>query len=386
MIEKAFTGSKKYLAWQMLLTGLIVMGVAAYTQQYLYGLGETGMSRDISWGVYIAQFTFLVGVAASAVMLVLPYYLHNFKAFGRIVVLGEFLAIAAVSMCLLFIMADMGKPMRALNVLRYPTLNSILFWDMIVLNVYLILNVVCGLVALESERKGAPPPKWVMPLIYLSIPWAVSIHTVTAFLYAGLPGRHFWLTAIMAPRFLASAFAGGPAILIILALIIRRVSSFDAGKEAIGKLAVIATYAAIINLFFLGLEFFTAYYSNVPGHMHTLDYLYFGLDGLGKLQPMMWLSMILNVVAILMLLFPKVRANYSTLAWACAMLFVGLWIDKGIGLVIGGFTPNPFEHVVEYTATAIEIMVTVGIWAIGLMILTLLYKMTLEVKEKSEIT
>jgi molybdopterin-containing oxidoreductase family membrane subunit len=386
MIEKAFTGSKKYLAWQTFLGALILVGIGAYTQQYMYGLGQTGMSRDISWGVYIAQFTFLVGVAASAVMVVLPYYLHNYKAFGRIVVLGEFLAIAAVSMCLLFILADMGKPMRLLNVIRYPTLNSILFWDMVVLNGYLILNLICGFVALESERKDAPPPKWVKPFIYISIPWAVSIHTVTAFLYAGLPGRHFWLTAILAPRFLSSAFAGGPALLIILALIIRRVSNFDAGKEAIGKLAVITTYAAIINLFFLGLEFFTSFYSNIPGHMHTLEYLFFGLHGVSNLQPWMMLSVILNVVAILMLLFPSVRSNYSTLAWACVMLFMGLWIDKGIGLVIGGFIPNPFERIVEYSPTLIEILVTIGVWAIGFQILTTLYKMTLEVKAKSEIS
>ena len=381
MIEKAFTGSKKYYAWQSFLTVLILGGVYAYSQQYIYGLGATGMGRDISWGVYIAQFTFLVGVAASAVMVVLPYYLHDYKAFGRIVVLGEFLAVAAVIMCLLFIMVDMGKPMRALNVLLYPTPNSILFWDMIVLNGYLGLNLLCGWVALESEKRDAPPPKWIKPFIYLSIPWAVSIHTVTAFLYAGLPGRHFWLTAILAPRFLASAFAAGPALLILLALVLKKHAKFDAGDEAIGKLAVITTYAAIINMFFLGLEFFTVYYSNIPSHAHTLDYLFFSA---GKLTPYMWLSVLMGFTAIGMLLFPKIRANHKKLALACSLLFISLWIDKGIGLIIGGFIPNPFDKVVEYSPTLIEIMVTVGVWAIGIQILTILYKIALEVKAENE--
>lgn len=392
MIERALTGSKTYYAWQAFLSVLILAGIAAYSRQFLYGLGETGMSRDISWGVYIAQFTFLVGVAASAVMLVLPYYLHNYKAFGRIVILGEFLAIAAVSMCLLFIVADMGKPMRALNVLRYPTPNSILFWDMIVLNVYLLLNLLCGWVVLESEKNDVPPPKWIKPFIYLSIPWAVSIHTVTAFLYAGLPGRHFWLTAIMAPRFLASAFAGGPALLILLALLLRKITKFDAGDVAIKKLATITTYAAILNLFFLLLEFFTAFYSNIPGHMHTLQYLFFGLHDhanpaivYNKLVPFMWASMIMGVTAIVMLLFPSTKENFGRLAFACAILFVSLWIDKGIGLVIGGFIPNMLEQVREYTPTAVEIMVTIGIWAIGIQILTVLYKIALSVKEEKEI-
>jgi Ni/Fe-hydrogenase subunit HybB-like protein len=383
MIERAFTGSKKYLAWQTFLGGLIFIGILCYAWQYMYGLGQTGMSRDISWGIYISQLTFFVGVAASAVMLVLPYYLHDFKAFGKMVVLGEFLAIAAVSMCLLFVMADLGKPMRMLNIIRYPSPNSILFWDMIVLNGYLGLNLLCGWVALESENKGIAPPKWIKPFIYLSIPWAVSIHTVTAFLYAGLPGRHLWLTAILAPRFLASAFAGGPALLIIIALILRKHTNFDAGDKAINKLAVITTYAAIINMFFLGLEFFTAFYSNIPGHMHTLQYLFFGLEGHSKLVPFMWTSVFLGFGAILMLLIPKIRLDYNKLALACSMLFVSLWLDKGIGLVIGGFTPNPLHQIREYSPTLIEIGVTVGIWAIGLQILTTLYKVALSVKEES---
>jgi molybdopterin-containing oxidoreductase family membrane subunit len=385
MLEKGLTGGKAYIAWMGFLTLIVIAGFGAYFQQYFYGLGATGMSRDISWGVYIAQFTFLVGVAASAVMLVLPYYLHNYKTFGRIVVLGEFLAIAAVTMCLLFITADMGKPMRAVNVLRYPTPNSMLFWDAMVLNVYLGLNILCGWVALDSERKELPPPKWIKPFIYLSIPWAVSIHTVTAFLYAGLPGRHFWLTAIMAPRFLASAFAGGPALLIVLALILRKITRFDAGKEAISKLVTIVTYAAILNVFFLALEFFTAFYSNVPGHMHTLQYLFAGLDGHNSLVPFMWLSVILGFTAIGLLLTPSTRDNYGRLFVTCIMLFMSLWIDKGIGLVIGGFIPNPLEQVREYSPTGVEIMVTIGIWAFGALILSYLYKIAIDVKLRKEI-
>lgn len=382
MLEKAFYGRKRYWIWLGMLLAVMAAGGLAYVKQYMTGLGATGMGRDISWGVYIAQFTFLVGVAASAVMLVLPYYLHDYKTFGKMVVLGEFLAIAAVTMCLLFIMADIGKPERAINVLRYPTPNSILFWDMVVLNGYLGLNVLCGWVALQSEKKDIPPPKWIKPFIYLSIPWAFSIHTVTAFLYAGLPGRHFWLTAIMAPRFLASAFAGGPALLIMLALIVRQVTRFDAGKEAISKLVTIVTYSALINVFFVLLEVFTAFYSKIPGHMHTFQYLFAGLHGKGNLVPFMWVSVVLGIAAIISLLTPSTRDNYLRLFITCGMLFVSLWIDKGVGLVIGGFNPTPMEHVVDYHPTIVEIAVTAGVWATGFFILTILYKVALEVKEE----
>jgi Ni/Fe-hydrogenase subunit HybB-like protein len=386
MLEKALTGSNRYWGWIAVLLAFMAAGALSYVQQYNYGLGLTGMSRDVSWGIYIAQFTFLVGVAASGVMVVLPYYLHNYKVFGKITILGEFLAVAAVSMCLLFIMADLGQPTRALNVLLHPTPGSILFWDMIVLNVYLFLNIFVGWTVLTAEKKEVAPPKWIKPFIYISIPWAVSIHTVTAFLYAGLPGRHFWLTAILAPRFLASAFAGGPALLILLCLIIKRVTKFDAGTEAIQKLVTIVIYAALINVFFVLLEFFTAYYSNIPGHMHTLDYLFFGLHGQGQLVPWMHISAIFCIISIVMLIVPATRKREDTLAIACVLLFIALWIDKGIGLVIGGFVPSPLEEITAYHPSFQEIMITLGVWATGAFILTVLYKIALTVKEEKMIS
>jgi len=381
MLEKAFSGSNRYWAWIFFLLAVIGMGCLAYWKQLNDGLGITGLSRDVSWGLYIGQFTFLVGVAASAVMLVIPYYLHDFKKFGKIVILGEFLAVSAVIMCVLFIMADMGQPMRVANILLHPTPGSIVFWDVVVLNGYLLLNLVIGWTTLGADRKGVKPPDWVKPLIYLSIPWAVSIHTVTAFLYAGIPGRHFWLTAVMAARFLASAFAGGPALLIILALLVRKFSKFDPGTEAIQAIGKIVTYAMFANVFLLGLEFFTAFYSNIPGHMHAFHYLYVGIDGHTKMVPLMWLSSILAVVALAILVFPHLRRNENILAFACIALFSSLWIDKGFGLIIGGFVPNMFEGITEYWPTLLETIITLGVWAIGFLILTVLYKVAIAVRE-----
>ncbi|RJP23227.1 MAG: menaquinol oxidoreductase [Candidatus Abyssobacteria bacterium SURF_5] len=383
MLEKAFYGSRSYYAWILFLLIVIGAGAGCYAYQLVDGLRITGMGRDISWGLYIAQLTFLVGVAASAVMVVIPYYLHNYKAFGKITVLGEFLAVSAVTMCGLFVIVDLGTPARAFNLILYPTPNSILFWDMIVLNMYLVLNIVIAWNVLSAERKSTPPPGWVKPLIYLSIPWAVSIHTVTAFLYAGLPGRHLWLTAILAVRFLGSAFAAGPSLLILLCLLVRKVSKFDPGREAIQSLAKIVTYALIASIFFVGLEFFTAYYSQVPGHIHSLEYLYFGLEGHAKLVPWMRISALLAIVALVFLVNPATRRNEKTLAVAAALTFISLWIEKGLGLVLAGFIPNPFEHITEYSPTAPELMITFAIYAIGLLILTVLYKVAISVKEEA---
>src|SRR3990170_7046573 len=383
MLEKALVGSKKYWMWVSFLGTLILVGLFNYLRQFSYGLGITGLGRDVSWGLYIGQFTFLVGVAASAVMLVIPYYLHDFKKFGKIVILGEFLAVAAVIMCQLFIFVDMGQPMRVLNVMLRPTPNCVMFWHFLVLTGYLVLNIVIGWVTIGSDRKGVPPPKWVKPLIYLSIPWAISIHTVTAFLYAGLPGRHFWLSAIMAARFLASAFAAGPSLLIILALIVRKTTKFDPGKEAIQALGKIVAYAMFASVFFLGLEFFTAFYSQIPGHMESFVYLYKGLEGHTEVVPLMWTSSVLAVVSLGMLLFPGIRRREGLLAFAAVALFTSLWIDKGFGLIIGGFVPNMMNQVRPYWPTMPESLIALGVWSVGFFVLTILYKVAVSVREET---
>ncbi len=383
MLEKAFEGGKGYWSWIIFLGALAAVGVYFYIQQFQFGLGLTGLHRDVSWGLYIGQFTFLVGVAASAVMLVIPYYLHDYKKFSKIVILGEFLAISAVTMCILFIFVDMGQPMRIMNVILHPTPNSVMFWDSVVLSGYLAINALVGWVTLGADRKGAPPPKWIKFFIYLSIPWAVSIHTVTAFLYAGLPARHFWLSAVMAARFLASAFAGGPALLILLSLIVRKVSKFDPGREPIQAVGKIVAYAMFANVFLLGLEFFTAFYSGIPGHELPFKYLYVGLEGHTELVPLMWTSTILAAASLLLLVFPQARKKEGLLALACIMLFISLWIDKGFGLIIGGFVPNPFEEVHPYWPTMPESLITVGVWAIGFLVLSMLYKIAISVRERT---
>jgi len=382
MLELAVRGNKWYWGWMVVLLGVIGAGFGLYLMQLKFGLGITGMSRDVSWGFYIANFTYLVGVAAGGVMVVLPYYLHDYKAYGKITILGEFLAIAAIVMCLLFILVDLGQPTRALNVLLYPTPNSVLFYDAIVLNGYLFLNLVIGWNVLEAERNGVHYQNWLKPLIYISIPWAVSIHTVTAYLYCGLPGRHFWLTAVLAPRFLASAFAAGPALLILLCLFIRRFTNFDPGRKQIQTLAKTVAYAICINVFFFLCEIFVAFYSQIPGHMDHIKYLFVGLHGHGVLVPWMWASMILMAVGIVLTVTPATRKNETSLAIACAVIIMGTWIDKGLGMISGGFVPNPMHEVNEYVPTMPEIGITLGVYAMGALVLTVLYKMAVGVKEE----
>jgi molybdopterin-containing oxidoreductase family membrane subunit len=313
-------------------------------------------------------------------VVVLPYYLHDYKAFGKIAILGELLAVSAVTMCLLFIFVDMGQPMRALNVLLYPTPNSIMFWDMVSLTGYLGLNAVIAFTTLSAERNGVAPPAWIKPVIILSIPWAVSIHTVTAFLYSGLGARPLWLTALLAPRFLASAFASGPALLILLTMVIRRLARFDPGPNAIEKLSLIVAYTMTINVFFVLVEAFTVFYSQIPEHLEHYTFLFIGLDGQAQLVPWMWASVLLAAMSLVLLIVPRYRKSENILAAACVMVFLSLWIDKGLGLIVGGFVPSPLGDVVRYVPTLPEMSITLGIWAVGFLMITAFYKIALAVR------
>ncbi|MBT8397276.1 MAG: polysulfide reductase NrfD [Gemmatimonadetes bacterium] len=381
MIERAIRGSPRYHLWLLFLLSLSSLALFLFSRQLREGLTITAMSQNVPWGFYIAQLTFLVGVAASAVMVVLPYYLHDFKVFGKITILGEFLAVPAVLLCPLFVAVDLGQPSRVMNIFFHPQLNSMLFWDTVALGGYLVLNLVIGWQTLEAERREVPPARWVRPLILLSIPWAVSIHTVTAFLYAGLPARPFWFTAVLAPRFLASAFASGPSLLILLAFVVRRVSRFDPGDEAIRKLAVIVTYAMALNLFLFGAELFTVLYSGMEHHTVHLQYLFVGVEGQrSPIAPFMWLSMALGVSATLLLLVPRIRTDFRVLPFICGMVFVAVWLDKGAGMLTGGFVPSPMGAITRYFPSLTEIFVGVGLYAFGALVLTMLYKMVLSVR------
>ncbi|WDP90840.1 MAG: polysulfide reductase NrfD [Desulfobacter sp.] len=380
MLELALKGNRAYWMWMGGLVLVMAAGFVFYLDQWEHGLMVTNQSRDVSWGFYTAQMTFLVGVAAGGVMLVLPYYLHDYKVFGRITILGEFLAVASMVMCLTYLLVHLGQPTRALNIFLYPTPWSMLFWDGNVLTGYLILNIIIGWKVIEAEYNGTAPPAWVKPLVYLSIPMAFSIHTMTAFIYCGLPGRGFWLTAILAPRFLASAFASGPALLILLAMVIRRVTPFDAGEKAIQSLAVIAAYGLCANLFFMICEVFVVFYSAIPAHTAHFTYLYAGLHGKNGMVPWMWTSVFLMVTAACLLLIPSLRKSPPLLALAAVFLFCGTWIDKGMGMISGGFVPSPLHHVTEYFPSGHELVISAGVTAMGLFILTLLYKITISVK------
>ena len=379
-------GSKKYHIWMAFLTLVMLIGMYCYSIQLEYGLSVTGMSDGVSWGLYISNFTFLVGVAAAAVMLVMPTYVLKDMDFKQAVLIGEGLAVAALIMCLAFVIADMGGPsvlwhmIPGIGVFNFP--NSMLAWDVLVLNGYLFLNISIPFYILFMHYQGKEAnPKIYIPGAILSVFWAVGIHLVTAFLYQGLQAKPFWNTALLGPRFLASAFAAGPALIILILAVIRTFTIFKIDDKTIKKIALVVTVAAQINLIMLISELFKEFYAPTH-HSESAYYLFFGLDGKTALLPWIWTAISLNVIATVILTFHKLRNNLKVLYVVCFMLFVAIWIEKGFGLIVPGFIPGPYGKIVEYTPTGIEIGVTLGIWALGAFVFTILAKTAIGIETK----
>ena len=377
-------GSNAYYAWCFLLLAIIVVGFIFYMKQHDIGLIATNMNDQVSWGLYIANFTYLVGAAAAAVLLVIPAYIYQFKPIKEIVVLGELFAASSITMAILFVMVDLGRLDRFWHMIPFiGSMNfpkSLLAWDVLALNGYLFLNIFIPVYLLvKFYYRKDPNWRFVLPFILISIPWAVGIHTVTAFLYNGLPARPFWNASILAPRFLASAFCSGPAIIIIIFQIIRKTSTVKLEDSALFKIAELIAYAMFLNLFLLGSEIFKEFYSHSV-HIASFEYLFEGLHGHNQLVPWIWAAMAMNVIAFIIFLIPQTRKRLITLNLGCLLVIVGVWIEKGPGFVIPGFIPDPLGEIHEYLPNLLELIVSFGIWATGLLIFTLLMKVAIPIE------
>jgi len=375
----SFVGDWRYHGWMTLLTIFSLAGLYAYCQQLVHGLITTGMTDQVSWGLYIANFTYLVGLAAAAAMLVIPVYIYRNMHLHDVVIFGELLAVAVIIMCLLFVMADLGRPDRFMHLFwRFNFPISMLTWDVIALNGYLLLNLhICGYLIYCAYCGRHPSPAFYVPFVFIAIAWAISIHTVTAFLYVGLGGRPFWNSAIIAPRFLASAFAAGPALIILTLQVVRRFSRHDVSDDALLTLRRIVQVAMIINMFLLACEVFTEFYTD-SAHVASARYLYFGLHGYDALVPWIWTAIGMNVGATVILMLPASR-GLRLLNVACILSIVGIWIEKGMGLIVPAFVPTPLGEIVEYTPTIHEIMICLGIWAFGLLLYTIFVRVSVPV-------
>jgi len=383
-VGEMLRGSPAYWRWLGGLGLVFAVGLFCYVGQLSEGLVVTGMSDQVSWGFYISNFAFLVGIAAAAVLLVIPAYVFHRKDLKAVVLLGEGLAVSAVLCAMLFVVVDLGSPERFWHLIpfigRFNWPVSLLAWDVLVLNGYLALNLALPFYVHYCHWRGREPVfAFYFPVVVVAMFWAISIHTVTAFLFSANSARPFWNTALLGPRFIASAFVSGPALIIVLMQVIRRVTDYPVQQGVIDTLALVMTVALQISLFFVLAELFTDFY-NESSHAGSIRYLYFGLGGLSRLRPWIWSALALNLAAVVILSINPLRRTPKLLNLACVMAFIGIWIEKGMGLVVPGFIPTPLGEIFEYAPTLREIGVSLGIWAFGAIAFTLLAKASIAIE------
>lgn len=385
-VRWALSGGPGFKAYLAVLLAVMGIGAFAYARQFQEGLMVTGMTDIVSWGLYISNFTFFVGVAAAAVMLILPAYILKDKDLHEVVIIGECVAVGALVMCLMFVTADMGGPLKiwhmipGIGLFNWP--SSILTWDMIVLNGYLALNSLVPLYILYCNYHGRPPVPWkYKPFVFLSIFWAVSIHMVTAFLYQGLPARPFWNNPLLGPRFLASAFAAGPAVIMMVLIAIKQKTDYPIDARIFLKLKRIIVVSAVINLVMLFSEVFKEFYT-FTHHSLAAQYLFFGLEGHDALVPWIWTAISLNILGTLLFAFAPDTWRPGYLMAAASSLFAGIWIEKGFGLIIPGFVPSPMGEVVDYVPSVLEILITLGVLAAGAFVVTVLIRPALMIEKR----
>lgn len=382
-LHVATDGGWVFYAWMFVLTAIALVGANAWAVQVRDGMIRTNMTDHVSWGLYIANFTFCVGLAAGGVMMVIPAYLYRDHDMHDVVIIGEILAIAAIVMSTLSVVVDLGRPDRfwhlipGLGKFNWPI--SMLTWDIIVLNGYLLINLYVVSYLLYTRFCGRTPnPSWYVPFVYLSIFWAISIHTVTAFLYCGLGGRPFWNTALLAPRFLASAFVSGPAFILLIMRVVRVGSDLPMQPGPARLLVQIIRVAAVINLLMLISELFTLFYAG-GSHLASARYLFFGDHGHYGLVPWIWTAIVMNLLGTILFFTPAALRRSNTRVIACVLVIVGIWIEKGMGLIIPGFIPSTLHEIVEYSPSLTEWKVTAGIWGFGLLLLTVMLKLAVAV-------
>ncbi len=380
LVAAAFRGDWKYFCFILILLGLIAMGLQSYTHHLTEGLIVTRMTDEVSWGIGIANFTFFVGIADAVVALMVPAYIFRREEVKDLVIIGLILSVAVIVMCLLFIMTDLGRPERVWHLVpfliggRLNLPSSLLAWDVVVFNGYLLLSFHIPSYLLYKRYKGeTPSPAIYLPFIFASMIWAIVIHTVTAFLLSGLGSRAFWNSSILAPRFLISAFASGPALLILLFSVLRKWTSLPVTDYVFDYMKSVIRIMMPINLFLLSCEVFKEFYTDTL-HASSAYYLFFGLHGHNELTRFIWTATAFNIAAAIVFLVPRLHQNPWIMHLACVLAIVGVWTEKGLGLVIPGFVPTPLGAIVEYMPNWGEIQVSLGIGAIGVLIFTFMAK------------
>lgn len=378
----AIKGGSKYYAWLLFLGFFILVGSYTAYRQLAEGLILTGATDQVTMESFFANFIFTAHIAAAAILVVAPGYLYHRKDMKELAVLGEIVAVVFVATGITFILFHMGRPDRLWHIIpgighmNFP--NSMLAFDTIVLNVYLLLNIIGVVYILYKKYVGTFHEKemsrWFTAVVFLAIAWGPLIHIVTAFVLASSARMLPWDTAVLPFAFLTMAGASGCALITILFLIIRKTTKLVIGDPVIDLMTTIIAWSLGLLMLVIIAEIFTVLYSGTD-HAASMKFSMFGHNGLNMFVPWFWGIMVALVGSFIALLFRKVRHSYDLLLPLVSfVVFMAILLEKPMILVFPAFSPSPLGEYTEYHVTLIEFFNVLLVWALGFLFLTLILK------------
>ena len=382
---------KRYKVLAAILAVVVAVGVGCWVYQLIFGLTVTGMNNGTSWGLYITNFMFFVGLSAGGLIVASSasvFHITKFKAVALPAIILSTVCICAAGM---FVLIDLGGIQRVWRILTGPNPTSPLLWDVCVITCYLIINVFY-LVFMTRGNQHA-----VSIVSRFALPCAILVHSVTAWIFEA--AKEGWYTAIMAPIFVASAMDSGLALLLVVLGVLKKAGIYDTSRELMAMLAGLLCTCVAVDAFFIFCEVLTMAYPGAAG-AETLALL-----TTGPTAPFFWFEIICGlVIPFCILVFAKNRQSAVLINVACVLIVVGVFCKRVWLLFTAFIVPNvmgapgiisgsseaahatgtaSFAVLSSYAPTPIEILVVAGVISLVILaFMVLASKLIVERREK----
>jgi Ni/Fe-hydrogenase subunit HybB-like protein len=375
------TGKTFYLTL-LILAAFILWGVYAYQYQYRNGLGVTGLSRPIFWGVYITNFVFFIGISHAGTLISAILRLAKAEWRRSITRSAEVITVLVLFFGVGNILMDLGRPDRMLNIIRYSQFKSPLLWDVSSItiyltasSIYLFLPLIPDIALLRdhggkwkwfyrvlslgwngTERQHRLLEKAIAFMAILVIPVAISVHTVVSFVFA-MTIQPMWHSAIFGPYFVAGAIFSGIAALIVAMNVIRRVYHLEDYLRPVhfNNLGILLLVMTLLWFYFTFTEYLTTFYGADPLHM-TIFWSKFT----GRFAPYFWgMFLFCFVIPLPLLSFKRTRTPFGTLI-ASVSVVIGMWLERFVIVVPTLTYPRLPNETVLYHPTWVEWSILAG--------------------------
>ncbi len=385
--------------WLAALGALITIGVVAWAYQYLTGLIVTGLNNVFMWGWYILFFMFFVGLSAGGLIVASAGRLFGATIFKPIVRVAVLEATVAIVLAATFIIPDLGRPDRILNILLHANLSSPMVWDIFIVIAYMVMSA--GYVFLytradlardssplalrtsKSDEAAARDQRWIGALAWVALPSAIMLHSITAWIFGLQISRGFWYSALLAPMFISSALVSGLGLVVLMALACRRYGVVTFRDDLVAMLGGLLGILIAVEGFFVFAEMLTGAYP-AAGEAHAVARLVSG-----PYAPLFWFEMLVGLaVPFGILVVRRLRSRPRWVALAAVLGILGIWVHR-LNLLLNGLSYPPvgmppgasvgdtagfgtsFATSYWYVPTIIEWLIVGGILAGGALLVTL---------------